>query len=66
VDRGGDPKSGLGIESTVVDVDSVRVGGACTASMALAGLSAPVIQVNVSIMNVNPIRRTMEARKLTI
>jgi hypothetical protein len=66
VDGGGDPKSGLGIESAVVDVDSIGVGGACTASTALAGLSALVIQVNILIMNVNPIRWTMEAGKLTI
>jgi hypothetical protein len=64
--RGGDPESGPEIESAVVDVDSVGAGGACTASMASAGLSTPVVQVNVLIMNVGPAERTMEAGKLTI
>jgi hypothetical protein len=63
---GGNPNIGPKIESTVVDVDSVGAGGACTASTTLAGLSALVVQVNVPIVNVRPAERTMEAGKLTI
>jgi hypothetical protein len=62
----GDPESGPKIESAIVDVDSVGVGGACIASMASVGPSAPVVQVNIPIMNVNPTKRTMEVGKLTI
>jgi hypothetical protein len=61
-----DPKTGPEIRSIVVDVDSVGVGGACTASMTLVGSSAPVVQVNVPIVNVKHARRAMEAVKLTI
>jgi hypothetical protein len=61
----GDLESGPEIESAVVDVDSVGVG-ACTASMASVGPSAPMVQVNILIVNVNPTRRTMEVGKLTI
>jgi hypothetical protein len=63
---GGDSDTGPEIESAVVDVDSVGAGGACTASTASAGASAPVVRVNVPIVNVSPAGRTMEARKLTI
>jgi hypothetical protein len=63
---GGDPESGPEIKSVVVDVDSVGAEGAYTASTASAGLLAPVVQVNVPIVNVSPIGRTMEAGKLTI
>jgi hypothetical protein len=63
---GGDPETGPEIESIIVDVDSISAGGACTASTALARPLAPVVQVNVSIMNVSPAERTMEAGKLTI
>jgi hypothetical protein len=63
--RGGDPESGPETKSAVVDVDSVGAG-ACTASMASAEPSAPVVQVNVPIVNVSPAGRTMEAGKLTI
>jgi hypothetical protein len=56
---GGDPKTGLEIESVVVDVDSVSAGGACTASMTSVGPSAPVVQVNILIVNVSPTKRTM-------
>jgi hypothetical protein len=61
-----DPESSPGIESTDVDVDPVGAGGACTASMTSVGPSTPVVQVNVSIVNVRPTGRTMEAGKLTI
>jgi hypothetical protein len=61
-----DPETGPEIESAVVDVDPVSVGGACTASTTLAGPSAPVVQVNVPIVNVKPAGRAMEAGKLTI
>jgi hypothetical protein len=64
--RGGYPKTGPKIESAIVDVDSVGIGGACTASMTLAGLLELVVQVNVSILNIRPARRIMEAWKLTI
>jgi hypothetical protein len=64
--RGSDPESGLEIGSIIVDVDLVGVGGACTASTTSAGPSASVVQVNVPIMNVCPVGRTMEAGKLTI
>jgi hypothetical protein len=63
---GGDPKTGPEIGSVVVDVDSVGAGGACTVSMTSARLSAPVVQVNVLIVNVSPAGRTMKAGKLTI
>jgi hypothetical protein len=63
---GGDPETGPEIESVVVDVDSIGAGGAYTASTTSAGPSAPVVQVNVPIMNVSPAERTMEAGKLTI
>jgi hypothetical protein len=63
---GGDPETSPGIESAIVDIDSVGAGGACTASMASAGPLAPVVQVNILIVNINPIGRTMEAGKLTI
>jgi hypothetical protein len=63
---GGNPETGPEIESAIVDVDLVGAGGACTTSMASAGPSAPVVQVNVPIVNVGPARRTMEAGKLTI
>jgi hypothetical protein len=63
---GGNPETGLEIESTIVDVDSVGAGGTCTASMASAGPSASVVQVNVPIVNVSPAGRTMEEGKLTI
>jgi hypothetical protein len=61
-----DPKTSPEIESTVVDVDSVGAGGAHTASTTSVGSSAPVVQVNVLIVNVRPTGRTMEAGKLTI
>jgi hypothetical protein len=51
---GGDPETGPEIESAIVGVDSVGVGGAYTASMTSTGPSAPVVQVNVTIMNVRP------------
>jgi hypothetical protein len=57
--RGGDPESGLEIESAVVDVDFVGAG-ACTASTASVGPSAPVVQVNIPIVNVSPVGRTMK------
>jgi hypothetical protein len=41
--RGSDPETGPEIESAVVDVDLVGVGGACTASMTSVGPSAPVV-----------------------
>jgi hypothetical protein len=41
--RGDDHEIGPNIESTIVDVDSVGIGGAYTASMTLAGPSAPVV-----------------------
>jgi hypothetical protein len=63
---GGDPEIGLEIESAIIDVDSVGAVEACTASMTSAGPSAPVVQVNVPIVNVSPAGRTMEAGKLTI
>jgi hypothetical protein len=63
---GGDPKTGPEIESIIVDVDLVGVGGACIASMSSAGPSVPVVQVNISILNVRPAGRSMEAGKLTI
>jgi hypothetical protein len=63
---GGYPETGPKIESAIVDVDLVSTGGACTASMTLVGLLALVVQVNVSILNVRPAGRTMEAWKLTI
>jgi hypothetical protein len=64
--RGGNPETGPEIEFAIVDVDSVRIGGACTTSTASAGPSEPVVQVNVLIVNVCPTGRTMEAGKLTI
>jgi hypothetical protein len=63
---GGDPETGPEIESTIVDVDSVGAGGACTTSTTSAGPSTSVVHVNVPIVNVSPTRRTMEAGKLTI
>jgi hypothetical protein len=63
---GGDPKTGPEIESAVIEVDSVGAGGAFTASTTSAGPSAPVVEVNVLIVNVSPAGRTMEAGKLTI
>jgi hypothetical protein len=62
----GDPETGPEIESIIIDVDSVSARGACTASTASAGPSALVVQVNVPIVNVSPVERTMEAGKLTI
>jgi hypothetical protein len=64
--EGGDPETGLKIESAVVNVDLVGTGGACTAFMALVGSSASVVQVKIPIMNVSFTERTMEAGKLTI
>jgi hypothetical protein len=63
---GGNPETSPEIEFAVVDVDSVRIRGACTASTASAGPSELVVQVNVLIVNVSPTERTMEAGKLTI
>jgi hypothetical protein len=63
---GGDPETGPEIKSAIVDVDSVGVGGACTASTTAAGPLASVVQVNVPIVNVSPVGRAMEAGKLTI
>jgi hypothetical protein len=37
------PKTGPEIESAIVDVDLVSAGGACIASMTLAGLSTPMV-----------------------
>jgi hypothetical protein len=59
------PETGLEIESAIVDVDSVSARGACISSTTSAGLSTPVVQVNVPIVNVRPAERTMEAGKLT-
>jgi hypothetical protein len=64
--RGGNPETGPKIGSAVIDVDSVGVEGVCTASMTSTGLLAPVVQVNIPIMNVSLVGRTMEAGKLTI
>jgi hypothetical protein len=64
--RGGYLETGPEIEFAIVDVDSVGTGGACTTSMTSAGPLASVVQVNVSILNVRPAGRTMEAWKLTI
>jgi hypothetical protein len=61
-----DPETGPEIRSAIVDVDSVGIGGACTVSMTSLGPSAPVVQVNVPIVNVKPAGRAMEAGKLTI
>jgi hypothetical protein len=57
---GDDPETSPEIESAIVDVDLVGAGGACIASMTSAGPSAPVVQVNIPIVNVRPARRTME------
>jgi hypothetical protein len=56
-----DPKIGPEIGSAVVDVDSIGTGGACTTSMTSVRPSAPVVQVNVLIVNVKPTKRAMEA-----
>jgi hypothetical protein len=64
--EGGDPKTGPEIKSAIVNVDLVGVEGVCTASTTLVGPSAPVVQVNVPIMNVSPAGRTMEAGKSII
>jgi hypothetical protein len=42
--RGGDPKTSPKIKSAVVDVDSIGIGGAYTASMTSAGPLVPVVQ----------------------
>jgi hypothetical protein len=62
----GDPEIGPKIESTVVDVDSVGTGGACTTSTASARSLALVVQVNIRIVNVSPTGRTIEAGNLAI
>jgi hypothetical protein len=64
--EGGNPESGPEIESAVIDVDLVGLGGVSTTSTPSAGPSALVVQVNVLIVNVSPAGRTMEAGKLTI
>jgi hypothetical protein len=64
--EGDDPETSPEIKSTVVDVDSVGAVGGCTTSMTSVGPSALVVQVNISIVNVRPARRTTEAGKLTI
>jgi hypothetical protein len=51
---GNDPESGPEIESAVVDVDSVGARGACTASTTSVGPSAPVVLVNIPIVNAVP------------
>jgi hypothetical protein len=61
-----DLETGPEIESTVVDVDLVGVGGACTTSMTSVGPLALVVQVNFPIVNVRPAGRTVEGGKLTI
>jgi hypothetical protein len=64
--EGGDPETGPEIKSVVIDVYLVGAKGAYTAYTTLVGPSAPMVQVNVLIMNISPTGRTMEARKLTI
>jgi hypothetical protein len=63
---GGDLETVPETESAVVNVDSVGAGGACTTSTTSMGPSAPMVLVNVPIVNVSSAGRTMEAGKLTI
>jgi hypothetical protein len=54
------------VRSDVVGVESVGVGETCTASMSLAALLTPVVQLNISIVNDWPAVGITEAGRMII